>query len=96
MNRCQLLLTKLAEEGCEISQIALKTQQFGMHEICPGQPLTNAQRIHLELDDLMAAIQMLNDEYGLMYLPNQERIKAKIAKVNKFAQYSVELGEVTL
>lgn len=94
MNRCQLLLAKLAEEGSEISQIALKTQQFGMDEICPGQPLTNAQRIHLELDDLMAAIQMLNDEYGLMYLPNKERISAKIDKVNRYAQYSIQLGEV--
>lgn len=95
MTRLQLLLAKLSEEGSEIAQIALKTQQFGLHEACPGQPFTNAERTHHEIDDLMAAVEMLNEEYGFNYQPNRERIEAKKAKVNKFAAYSVELGLVT-
>lgn len=94
MTRAQLLLGKLAEEGVEVAQIALKTQQFGMCEVRVGQSLTNAQRIHLELDDLMAQIEMLNDECALGYLPNRERIEAKKNKVNQFADLSASLGQV--
>lgn len=94
MNRLQLLLTKLAEEGSEIAQIALKTQQFGLHEVCPGQPFSNAERTHQEIDDLMAIVEMLNDEYGFGYEPSRERRDAKKIKVNKYAAYSAELGQV--
>lgn len=52
MNHLQHYLTKLAEEGSEVAQIALKTQQFGADEVMPGQPLNNFERCHLELDDL--------------------------------------------
>ena len=52
MNRLQYLLTKLAEEANEVGQIALKTQQFGVDEGMPGQPFTNAERTHQELNDL--------------------------------------------
>lgn len=93
MTRTQLLLAKLAEEGVEVAQIALKAQQFGLTEIRPGQPLSNAQRIHLELDDLMAQIEMLN-ECGLDYVPNRDHIEAKKRKVDQFAALSVRLGQV--
>lgn len=46
MTRLQLLLSKLAEEGAEVAQIALKTAQFGIEETCPSQPFTNAERAH--------------------------------------------------
>lgn len=95
MNRLQLLLAKLSEEGSEIAQIALKTQQFGLNEKCPGQPYTNAERVHQEIDDLMAAVEMLNEEFGFGYSPNRERIEAKKIKVNQFAEYSKTLGLVS-
>lgn len=95
MNRLQLLLSKLAEEGTEIAQIALKTAQFGLHEVCEGQPLSNAERTHGEIDDLMAAVEMLNEEFGFGYTPNRARIEAKKVKVNKFAAYSESLGMVS-
>ena len=94
MTRLQLLLIKLAEEGAEIAQIALKTTQFGLTEICPASSHTNAQRAHHEIDDLMAAVEMLNDEFGFGYTPNRERIDAKKEKVNKFASYSESLGMI--
>ncbi len=93
MNLQQHLLGKLAEEGTEVGQIALKTQQFGFDEKCPGQPFTNAERTHQEIDDLMAIVEMLNDQ-GLGYKPSRERIEAKKEKVVNFLIYSVELGMV--
>lgn len=33
MNREQYLLGKLAEEGSEVAQMALKTQQFGLDDV---------------------------------------------------------------
>ena len=48
MDRLQLLLSKLAEEGTEVAQIALKTAQFGLHESREGQYPTNAERCHAD------------------------------------------------
>lgn len=95
MNLLQHYLTKLAEEGAEVSQIALKTQQFGPAEIMPGQPLNNFERCHLELDDMQAMIEELNEKFGFGYTPNRERIEAKKEKVRKFLAYSVSLGMVS-
>lgn len=94
MNQLQHLLTKLAEEGSEVAQIALKTAQFGPNEVMPGQPLDNFQRCHQELDDLMAMVEMLNDQYGFGYKPSRERMDAKKEKVRKYLGYSIHLGLV--
>lgn len=94
LNREQYLLTKLAEEASEIAQIALKTQQFGMNEICPQFPETNKQRIRKELNDLLGVIEMLNREYEFNFIPDDNEIAAKINKVNKYYNYSIECGQV--
>lgn len=93
MNLQQHLLGKLAEEGAEVGQIALKTQQFGFFERCPDQIYTNAERTHQEIDDLMAIVEMLND-LGFGYEPSRNRIEAKKEKVIKYLRYSVGLGLV--
>lgn len=94
MNQLQHYLTKLAEEGAEVAQIALKTQQFGPGEVMPGQPLNNFERCHLELDDLWAITEELNEKFGFCYAPNRERIEAKKAKVRKYLGFSIHLGMV--
>jgi hypothetical protein len=105
MTREQLLLVKTSEEAVEIvveltqsylhlSKLALKSQQFGLDSIEPGQLFTNSEQIHSELDDLTAAIEMLNEEFDFGYIPNRERIESKKIKVNKFASKSVELNRV--
>ncbi|MGI1671966.1 MAG: hypothetical protein K6L74_16810 [Neptuniibacter sp.] len=105
MDREQLLLAKAAEEAGEIVQEAiiaannfakraLKAQQFGIKETSPGWDKDNAERMCLELDDFWASIEMLNEECGLDYEPNRERIEAKKAKVNQYADYSKQLGRV--
>lgn len=95
MNRCQYLLGKLAEECAEVSQMAMKSQQFGLPEIYHVQSLTNAERTHHELDDVMAIIEMLNEEFNFGYLPNSIRIERKKDKVNRYAEYSKSQGLLT-
>jgi hypothetical protein len=92
MNRAQFLLTKLAEESAEVVHIALKTQQFGFNEVCPDQSYTNAQRVHQEIDDLFAIVEMLNEECGFGYRQSRTRITEKKKKVQKYSEYSEHLG----
>ena len=92
MNIEQYLLTKLAEEASEISQIALKAQQFGMSEVMAGQPLTNAERIYAELNDLVAILEMLDCNSPFRFVPSSEAIAQKKSKVLKYAKYTHELG----
>lgn len=94
MNRLQYLLTKLAEEASEISQIALKTQQFGLDEKLPGQDLTNLDRIEMEFNDLLGVVELLNQEFGCNIQKDWARIEAKAVKIDKYYQYSVECGQV--
>lgn len=95
MNRLQLLLGKLAEEGSEITQIALKTQQFGLHERHPQLDEDNRQRIHAELNDLLGIVEMLNEEVAFGFQRDETAIARKREKVNHYARYSENLGMVT-
>lgn len=95
MNRLQYLLGKLAEEASEVSQIALKTQQFGLHEVYSEQSFTNSERIHQEINDLMAIIEILNEEFKFGYGIDRGHITNKKIKVNKYYEYSRTLGEVS-
>ena len=56
MNREQYLLGKLAEEGSEVAQMALKTQQFGLDEVYVDE--SNRQRLHGELNDLLTIVHL--------------------------------------
>lgn len=96
MNNLQYLLGKLAEEAVEIAQMALKTQQFGLYEQDPTKVLNNKQRLHSEINDLIASIEQLNTECGFDYVIEREAVDAKIAKVKKYREYSVQLGMVKL
>lgn len=98
LTRYQYLLTKLAEEASEVAQIALKTQQFGPYEVYPEQSLTNTQRIHAELIDLLAIVGMLNKEFNFKFeLDSEDNFKRMIAKqekVDKYYRYSQSCGMV--
>lgn len=95
MNRVQYLLTKLAEEASEIAQIALKSQQFGVHEICPDLLESNIERINKEFNDLLGVVCMINIELEYEALsPTDDFIENKIRKVEKYYQYSIECGQV--
>lgn len=92
MNRLQMLLCILSEECNEIGKRASKAQRFGLDEHEPGDNASNASRIHQELDDLAAVVDMLNREFNFGYVPNVKAMEEKEIKVNKYAEYSKQLG----
>lgn len=85
------LLAILAEECAEIAQRASKALRFGLDEIQPEQPLTNAERIMEEFDDLRGVVGMMQDR-ALLPGSVARRIQAKQEKVGKFLRYSAECG----
>lgn len=89
MNLVQFLLTKLAEECNEVGQMALKSQQFGLGEVYTDK--SNRERLHKEIDDMMASIEMLND-VGLDYKLNRDNIDNKKNKVIQDMGYSEDLS----
>lgn len=94
MNELQYYLTKLAEEASEIAQIALKTQQFGLHEKHPALQETNAERVHMELNDLLAVVDVLNEKFDFGFHEDQYAQEQKKLKMLKYKQYSINLGLV--
>jgi hypothetical protein len=95
MTRKEHLLTILSEECNEVGQRASKALRFSVQEIQPGQPLNNGDRVMEEFYDLVAVIEMLQDEE---VLPNwtsprlQAHITGKKERVEKFLLHSKENG----
>ena len=95
MNNEQYLLEKLGEECVEVSLIASKAKQFGLESNNNGLlPRTNKEEIHRELDDVMAQIEMLNEETDFNYTPNREAINAKKEKMKHYRNISIQLGKI--
>lgn len=98
MNRSEHLFTILAEEAVEVAHRVTKVLRFGLLEVQPGQTATNVERLHGELCDLAAVLEMLADEHPCIeaLLADQEaaaaQIVAKRVKVEKFLAFSRELG----
>lgn len=94
MTRSEHLLACLAEECDEVGQRCMKALRFGLDEIQPGQPLTNAERIVVEYYDLLAVVLLLREE-GILPFDAEapvELLEAKQAKVEKFMRYAEEQG----
>lgn len=87
----QYLLSKLAEECAEVARIALKTQQFGFYESMQGSDFTNAERIHQQLDNFTAIVELLNDA-GLEYYLNHQDVETKKTEVAKYFDDWFDLG----
>lgn len=91
MNTPEYLLSVVEEECNEIAQRATKAQRFGLAEIQPGQELTNKERLIQEFNDLLGTLELL---FGrpFIHCVRPSMIEAKKAKVQKFMEYSRELG----
>ena len=95
MNREEYLLTCLAEECAEVAQRVSKALRFGLNEVQPGQPFTNAERIADELTDLIAVAHILHQEGAFAgYLPDLGGAaqRDKLAKIERFMAISREHG----
>lgn len=95
MNSTEHILACLAEECSEISEQCSKVSvriskalRFGLGEIQPGQLLSNMERIAVELADLQAVAEVLQD-LGVITLAQKD---AKKAKLREFMGYSEVIG----
>lgn len=87
------IMTALIRQSSAIGKIALKNQQFGLNEICPGQPYSNAERLVHELNLLMGIVNELK-YHGFDFNSSTKRVAQKIEKMNYFREYSEELNQV--
>lgn len=87
---------KLAEEATEIAHRVAKLMQFGPGEREPGQIYTNAERVRLEMMDLMTCYSELVHRGNLAEITDyqfEEHETVKLAKMEKFLKLSIDLGE---
>lgn len=91
LTETQHLLLCLAEECAEVAQRVSKALRFGLYEVQEGHTLTNAQRIAVELDDLMAVAQILHVR-GILPDHSDERTKRKRERVALYMDYARACG----
>jgi NTP pyrophosphatase (non-canonical NTP hydrolase) len=93
MHETEYLLTCLSEECSEVAHRVSKAIRFTREECEPGQNYTNAERIVLELADLIAVMEILIDQRVITDPRNEiAHIAAKKEKVERFMDYSEKIG----
>jgi hypothetical protein len=93
MTKEQLYLLVVAEECNEVAQRCSKAMRFGMDEVQPGQHLNNRERILIELNDLVGAIETLFDT-DINNILDQKSIMDKSEKIEEYLKYSQALNQV--
>lgn len=94
MDREQFLLMKLAEEASDVTHLALKAAQFGMSEKHPELQETNKARLHNELNDLLVIVDLLDAEFDFNFEKPLDYKENKLPKLDKYFNYSKQLGKV--
>ena len=74
--------------------MASKNMHFGMEERQFSDGESNRERLHNELNDLLAIVELLNEEEGFDFVPDPVMIARKKEKVKHFREYSRSLGLV--
>jgi hypothetical protein len=99
MNALQYLLIKLGEEACEIGQVTSKATLFGLFDINPKTRITNEEHLTLEINDVLAVVEMVKDELkamghvdALAKVGDREMIEAKKIKLLQWADRSEYRG----
>ncbi len=95
MKKTEMLLTILGEECVETAQRVSKAIRFTLDEVQPEQKLTNAQRIVYEFNDILAMMEILEEEGIFKNIIDREAINKKKIKVAKYLAYSAELGTIS-
>lgn len=91
MTKEEWLLSKIAEEGGEVSHMALKAQKYGINGVAPNQTQTNWQKLQEELVDLLVAINEYDSEL-MFYSP--EVFNRKRKKMLDMIKVSEEHGYI--
>lgn len=92
MTREEHLLIILAEECNEVAQRAAKALRFKLNDpegTEPNQPYTNKDRLILEINDLLAVIEMIFGEQDIISSMLKDDKKKK---VEKYLELSKKLG----
>lgn len=99
MNKEKYLLTKIQEECAEVIHRATKAVRFGLNEVQKGQDKTNLERLKDEILDLLAAFMVFEEETSIDinyhdFEKFQELVKMRIERIEKYMDYSREIGEL--
>lgn len=86
MNETEHLLTIVAEECCEIAQVACKANRFGLSHVGGVGAETNTRKIERELAQLIAVAELLG------FKIREEDKAAKREKLKEFMTYARGLG----
>lgn len=94
MTKKEYLLSCLVEECAEVQQATVKALRFGLESGNPNSEnfSTNADDIVRELTDLLAIIEMLEDEEIIEKSISVENIDIKKEKVKKYMEISKRCG----
>lgn len=100
MTKTENLLTILAEECVETAQRATKAIRFTLDEVQPNleqnpKELTNAERIVYEFNDIVAIMEILQEEGLIHTVIDREAIDKKKIKIAKYTKYSQEVGAIS-
>jgi len=110
MNTTEYLLTKLIEELGEVQKACTKALTFGLHDTwredneqdLPKWDMTPLQELKHELNDVAGVLRLLEGHPSFppgvecfVYHPNEDEIRAKVAKLLKMMPYSREKGTLT-
>jgi hypothetical protein len=87
------LLVCLNEELTEVGQRICKAQRFGLDEVQKDQPYTNEQRIMLEMADLLAVLEMLQ-EHNVLVVDKKQFDFLKKEKCKKLKKYLQSLNNL--
>ena len=93
MNTTEHLLTCLAEECAELQQAISKALRFGLQDRYPGSNTTNAQDIAKESIDVLAVIELVQEQ-GIISKPRESKamVDAKRKRVNEYMKYAKTTG----
>lgn len=86
-------LAEVATELLLLQNQVSKAIRFGIDEQ-RDLPTSNRERITAEWNDLLGTVEVLAKR-GINLKPDINAIKAKVAKVEKYTNYSKELGQVS-
>jgi NTP pyrophosphatase (non-canonical NTP hydrolase) len=84
-NKLHEIMNILSEECAEVIQAVSKCHRFGLDNVKPGKPLTNAQHLEGEIGDVLAMVSLLQLK-GIVTEAGLEA--AKLAKIEKLKVWS--------
>lgn len=80
------ILTILIEEAAEVQQRATKALRFGLDEVQPGQPDSNATRLAHECGDFLETLHLAMDEGLISPADADEGSRRKHEKLKVYMQ----------